>query len=196
MNTIVNATLYHIQMKLKSPFTASYGSVLDRDFILVELCDNSGLSGWGECSAFSFPWYTEETIKTAWHMLEDFLIPALFKHDIAHPDQLAALFRPIRGNNMAKAALEEGHTVSMFLAGAAVTLMKEEAMDRVYGFGCSLREYYDYIIAHGGRIYLSKISCESRGMKPEDLEGKPVTLASPNDLVNLSLEHDRMFTYG
>mgnify|MGYP001240249005 FL=1 len=107
MNTIVNATLYHIQMKLKSPFTASYGSVLDRDFILVELCDNSGLSGWGECSAFSFPWYTEETIKTAWHMLEDFLIPALFKHDIAHPDQLAALFRPIRGNNMAKAALEE-----------------------------------------------------------------------------------------
>jgi len=97
---------------------------------------------------------------------------------------------------IARAALEEGHSVSMFLAGAAVTLMKEEAMDKVYGFGCSLREYYDFIISRGGKIYLSKISCEARGMEPEDLEGKPFILASPNDLVKLALEHDRMFTYG
>ncbi|XID91876.1 DsrE family protein [Paenibacillaceae bacterium WGS1546] len=97
---------------------------------------------------------------------------------------------------IAKAALEEGHAVSMFLAGAAVTLMREEAMDHVYGFGLKLREYYDFIIEKGGRIYLSSMSCESRGMTAEDLRGKAVTLASPNDLVNLSVEHDRMFTYG
>jgi len=66
----------------------------------------------------------------------------------------------------------------------------------VYGFGLTLREYYDFIIENGGRIYLSSMSCHARGMTAEDLKDRKVTLASPNDLVNLSVEHDRMFTYG
>lgn len=55
----------------------------------------------------SQPLYNEETVKTAWHMLEDFLIPAVLqKHEINHPDEISEIFRPIRRNNMAKSALE------------------------------------------------------------------------------------------
>ncbi|RBW71328.1 o-succinylbenzoate synthase [Bacillus taeanensis] len=99
--------LHHIQMPLVSPFTTSYGETTDRDFIIVEMIDENGIVGWGECAAFASPWYTEETVKTAWHMMEDFLIPLLFKTNIDHPNELTTLFSPIRRNNMAKAALEE-----------------------------------------------------------------------------------------
>lgn len=99
--------LHHIQMRLTSPFTTSYGSLRDRDVIIVEITDTEGITGWGECSAFASPWYTEETVKTAWHMLEDFLIPALLQRNIDHPNQLTALFAKVRRNNMAKAALDE-----------------------------------------------------------------------------------------
>ncbi|WP_407071866.1 o-succinylbenzoate synthase [Pueribacillus theae] len=101
------AVLHHILMTLKTPFAASSGSTFDREFIIVELQDKDGVIGWGECSAFSSPWYTEETTKTAWHMLEDFLIPIVFENHIEHPENVSSLFRTIKRNNMAKAAIEE-----------------------------------------------------------------------------------------
>jgi o-succinylbenzoate synthase len=101
-----SVTLYHIKMKLLSPFQASYGSVLDRESIIIELNDTDGLSGWGECVAFSVPWYTEETVKSCWHMLEDFLIPLLFEHEINHPEQFVKRCSVFKRNNMAKASVE------------------------------------------------------------------------------------------
>lgn len=93
-------------MTLKKPFKTSYGEILDREIIVVEIMDKNGLIGWGECVAFSTPWYTEETVKTCWHMLEDFLIPILYKESINHPDQLSTAFSKVRRNPMAKAAIE------------------------------------------------------------------------------------------
>ncbi|MDP4163501.1 MAG: o-succinylbenzoate synthase, partial [Bacillota bacterium] len=51
-------------------------------------------------------WYTEETVKTSLHMMSDFLIPLLKQRPVSHPDETLALFASIRGNKMAKAALE------------------------------------------------------------------------------------------
>jgi O-succinylbenzoate synthase len=62
--------------------------------------------GWGECVAFSTPWYTEETIKTCWHMLEDFLIPSILSATIEHPHQVSTLFEHVNRNHMAKASIE------------------------------------------------------------------------------------------
>lgn len=103
---IARVTLRQLRMRLKAPFVTSFGSFLDKDFLLVEVTDTDGTSGWGESVAFSSPWYSEETVKTNWHILEDFLIPILFKEPVRHPEELSARFAPLRRNNMAKSALE------------------------------------------------------------------------------------------
>lgn len=95
-----------LKMKMKFNFTTSFGTVRDKEFLLVEVIDEQGNSGWGESGAFNDPSYNEETIQTNWHMLEDFLIPMLIDEEIEHPDQVSKLFASIRRNYMAKAALE------------------------------------------------------------------------------------------
>ena len=103
---IRNITLRHMSMPLLKPFTTSFGTLKDREFIVVEVTDAEGRSGWGESVAFVEPSYNEETLKGNWHLLEKFLIPLLSAEEIGHPAELAERFSPIRGNRMAKAALE------------------------------------------------------------------------------------------
>lgn len=97
---------------------------------------------------------------------------------------------------VAKAAVEEGHEVSLFLAGDATQLLRDAVLDALTGLGTgSLRESYDAVVASGARIYASGMSSKARGVGEPDLEGKPVELAMPNRLVQLALESDRVFTY-
>ncbi len=103
---IVNITIRQLKMKLKDPFTTSFGTFTDRDFLVLEAQDQDGTIGWGESVAFHYPWYNEETLQTNWHMLEDFLIPLLLNKEIHHPDEVSELFAPIRKNNMAKSTIE------------------------------------------------------------------------------------------
>lgn len=103
---LTNITIRHLQMKLKSPFETSFGTLETRDFLLLEAVDESGTIGWGESVAFYAPWYNEETMYTNWHMLEEFLIPLVLHKEINHPDEISDIFSPIRQNNMAKATLE------------------------------------------------------------------------------------------
>lgn len=106
MIKIKNIILYPLSLKLKEPFHASSGYVYDRESILVEVIDTDGISGWGEVVAFSSPWYTEETVKTCYHMLKDFLIPLLLNTEITHPSEVNTIFQSIKRNNMAKASVE------------------------------------------------------------------------------------------
>ena len=97
---------------------------------------------------------------------------------------------------VAKTALDEGHTVAVFLAGDAVQLLREAVLDNLAGLGTGkLREHFEAIVAGGGRIYVSGLSAKARGVTEADLSGKPAEFAMPNVLVRLSLEYDRMFTY-
>jgi o-succinylbenzoate synthase len=98
--------LHKLMMRLKAPFSTSFGTFQDKEFFVIEAIGESGLIGWGESVAFSSPWYTEETVKTNEHMMEDFLIPLLLEKPVNHPDEVSERFQPIRRNNMAKAALE------------------------------------------------------------------------------------------
>jgi predicted peroxiredoxin len=100
---------------------------------------------------------------------------------------------------IAKTAIKEGHYVSMFLAGSAVQLLRDDILDSVIGVGegvTTLRESYNTIINGGGAIYLSRISCGARGMTELELRDKHVELAEPNVLVQLTVDHDRVITYG
>lgn len=103
---IKHIVLRHLKIKLLHPFTTSLGTELDKDFILVEIKSKQGISGWAESVASINPLYKEETVKTNWHVMEDFLIPLLFQKPIEHPDEVTERFKHIRGNYMAKSALE------------------------------------------------------------------------------------------
>jgi len=103
---IREVTLHRLVMRLNDPFTTSFGTFLDKEFFVVEIEDENGCIGFGESVAFSSPWYSEETVKTNEHIMEDFLIPLLFQAPIHHPDEVSKRFESIRRNNMAKSALE------------------------------------------------------------------------------------------
>jgi predicted peroxiredoxin len=97
---------------------------------------------------------------------------------------------------VAKAAVDEGHEVSMFLAGDGVQLLRDAVLDSLTGLGTgSLRESYDAVVASGAKLYASGMSSKARGVIESDLEGKPVELAMPNRLVQLAVESDRVLTY-
>ncbi|MDQ0196907.1 o-succinylbenzoate synthase [Neobacillus ginsengisoli] len=106
MRKLSSVKLYVIKMPLKSPFLTHLGAVNEREGIIVEVTDADGISGFGEGVAFSSPWYTEETVESSLHMLTDFLIPLLQKQPIKHPEDALTLFKSIKRNNMAKAAIE------------------------------------------------------------------------------------------
>lgn len=97
--------LREIHMRLRAPFETSFGVVENRRILLLE-AHAEGISGWGECTATEGPFYISETIDTAWTILRDFLIPRVLGTEIESARDLPELLKPVRGNGMAKAALE------------------------------------------------------------------------------------------
>ena len=100
--------------------------------------------------------------------------------------------RAALGFLVGRTAAEEGHDVSLFLAGDAVQLLREPVLDGLVGLGTgSLRESYDAIVEHGGRFYVSGMSSKTRGFEPNG----QAEAALPSRLVELALESDRVLTY-
>lgn len=97
---------------------------------------------------------------------------------------------------VAKTAIEEGHTVTLFLAGDAVKLLQDAILNTLTGLGTGkLRDHFDAIVKGNGRFYLSGNSSKARGVTDADLKGKPAEFALPTVLVRLAAESDRVFTY-
>ena len=97
---------------------------------------------------------------------------------------------------VAKTAIEEGHSVTLFLAGDAVQLIRDGVLDNLAGLGTGkLREHFDAIVKGGGKFYLSGMSGKARGIGDVDLQNKPAEFAMPSVLLRLALENDRMFVY-
>ena len=102
---IESITLRELHMPLVHFFETSFGRTNDRRVLLVEL-DVDGITGWGECVAGEHPHYSEESIGTAWYVIEEELAPALLGRSVESGSQVPALLRRVRGHRMAKAALE------------------------------------------------------------------------------------------
>ena len=94
-----------IRLPLNEPFETSFGKIDSRLIFLVCL-DADGLRGWGEVVAAEEPRYSYETVRTALHIIRDFLAPALLTEPINDLNDLAKRLAPFRGHNMAKAGLE------------------------------------------------------------------------------------------
>ncbi len=97
--------LRHVKLVLVSPFVTSMGIEYDEEHIIVRV-DADGVTGWGESVAEGTPFYSYETVPTAWHILKDFLIPSILGKDIASVDEAIASYAKVRGHMMAKAGLE------------------------------------------------------------------------------------------
>jgi len=101
---IEGIVLYRIELPLLQFFETSFERIYKKSAILIEI-RGQGLSGWGECVADRDPFYSPEDITTAWHIMEDYLIPEIigkpsdrFLHDPGPG-------KGIRGHRMAKAAV-------------------------------------------------------------------------------------------
>jgi O-succinylbenzoate synthase len=102
---IERVTIRHLRMDLRTPFETSFGRISTRECILIEVYAD-GIIGIGECSADRDPGYSYETTGTAWHILLDFIIPAVLDHKFSRPSDLYERIRFVRGHNLAKAGLE------------------------------------------------------------------------------------------
>jgi o-succinylbenzoate synthase len=94
-----------IRLPLVHFFETSFGRTTERRIVLVRV-ETDGVVGWGEVTAGEEPFYSHETPETAWHVLRDFLVPWTLGREWRAASEVAPRYRPIRGHNMAKAALE------------------------------------------------------------------------------------------
>ena len=102
---ITQINLRHLRMNLRTPFETSFGRSESRDCILIE-AHAGDLVGYGECVADANPGYSYETVQTAWHIIRDYLAPAMLSQNVLAPQELQERFGSVRGHPMAKAGLE------------------------------------------------------------------------------------------
>jgi o-succinylbenzoate synthase len=97
--------LREINMPLVRPFETSFGVTRQRRILLAEV-QSEGLTGWGECTAGEHPSFSAESTDTAWQVLVNELGPMLAAEMPEHGGDCPRIFKPVRGNPMARATLE------------------------------------------------------------------------------------------
>ena len=98
--------LIEIRLPLVHFFETSFGRTVERRIILTKITDADGATGWGECTAGETPSYCEEWTESAWFALKDILAPRVLNKEFEVADDVWDLMKPVRGNRMAKAAIE------------------------------------------------------------------------------------------
>jgi O-succinylbenzoate synthase len=123
--------LRELHLPLVRPFETSFGVTRERRILLAEV-RSEGLTGWGECTAGERPFFSAESTDTAWQVIVNELGPMLASESPLHGGDCQKIFRVVRGNPMAKAALEnaiwdleaqrEGISLSRLLGGVRETI--------------------------------------------------------------------------
>jgi O-succinylbenzoate synthase len=123
--------LRELHLPLVRPFETSFGVTSNRRILLAEI-KSDGLTGWGECTAGERPHFSGESTDTAWQILVNELGPTLANEAPEHGGDCPGIFKLVRGNPMAKAALEnavwdleaqrEGVSLSQLIGGVRETI--------------------------------------------------------------------------
>jgi O-succinylbenzoate synthase len=103
---ITSVELREIRLPLIHFFETSFGRTTERHILLVRVTDKNGTEGWGECTAGEGPFYCEEWTETAWATIKTFLAPIVVGMELKSAADTVAQMRAVRGNRMAKAAVE------------------------------------------------------------------------------------------
>ncbi|MEW2013560.1 MULTISPECIES: o-succinylbenzoate synthase [Microbacterium] len=120
-----------LRIPLVAPFTTSFGTMTDREVIVVRARTDAG-DGWGEIVTQSAPVYSSEYTQGAWDVATRWLGPALLHRGELAPEQVAPTLDPFVGHRMAKAGLElavldaalrsEGRSFASYLGATAATI--------------------------------------------------------------------------
>jgi O-succinylbenzoate synthase len=123
--------LREIRIPLLRPFETSFGATRERRVLLAEV-QSEGLTGWGECTASEHPYFSGESTDMAWVVLLEELGPMLASSQPEHGGDCPKIFKLVRDNRMAKAALEnaiwdleaqrEGVSLARLLGGVRETI--------------------------------------------------------------------------
>ncbi|HEX8473830.1 MAG TPA: o-succinylbenzoate synthase [Pyrinomonadaceae bacterium] len=103
---ITSIEMREIRLRLIHVFETSFGRTTERRILLVRVADEEGATGWGECTAGEGPFYSEEWIESAWVVVQSFLAPMVIGQKVDGAAQVFDLMKRVRGNRMAKAAIE------------------------------------------------------------------------------------------
>jgi len=99
--------LYELTLPLLEPFIISGGTMTHRRSLVVIVYDDQGNRGLGESPPFELPFYSEETLAGARHLLEQVLIPRLLQVRPGSSQAADSLLHDgIRGNRFARAAVD------------------------------------------------------------------------------------------
>ena len=96
MNDVLNfksITTYRVALPLKFEFKTAKGTVRVRESIIICIEDQQGYVGYGECVAFTDPFYTPETVDSGWKQLVDTYILEL---RLMRPKPLMAYIRQLQ----------------------------------------------------------------------------------------------------
>jgi len=118
--------LFVVRLPLKRAYETSGSRETHQTHVLARV-ESEGAVGWGESVAPEQPWYSGETPKTVWYVLDEIVIPQLLREDFADPTQTDVKLSWIREHRMAKATIEmaiwdlfakrEGASLSKLLGG-------------------------------------------------------------------------------
>jgi o-succinylbenzoate synthase len=103
---IESLTIRELRMPLVHFFETSFGRTYERRVMLVTVHCAGGLEGWAECVAGEAPFYSEEWVDGAWDVISRHIAPMVLGREIACGREVPAMLARIRGNRMAKAAVE------------------------------------------------------------------------------------------
>ncbi|GEN54232.1 o-succinylbenzoate synthase [Halobacillus faecis] len=160
---IQSVRLRKVSLPLKAPFVTHQAELKERPLIIIEVRDDAGRIGYGEVTAFPDPFYTYETLDTAWHILEDYLIPSLLKNGAEHPSDCAEQSEGVQGHPMAKAGLEGslwdlyGKQTGQSLADLIGGTRSSVGAGAVISLGGSLENDVDRLKAEGFQRYKLKV---------------------------------------
>jgi len=103
---ITGFELRRIAMSLVRPMRTSFGTLADRDVLLVRAMTENGIEGWGECVAFSAPIYSPEYVQGCAEVIERFFAPAILARKETAAEEVSGLLEGFLGHQMAKATIE------------------------------------------------------------------------------------------
>ena len=104
---IARLELYELELAFVEPFIISGGRIDARRSIVVVLYDDAGHVGYGEAAPDELPFYSEETLGSARHLITQVLVPRLLGRTFDSVEAVDAVLREhVRGNPFARAGLE------------------------------------------------------------------------------------------
>jgi o-succinylbenzoate synthase len=175
LGTIERLELYELTLALVEPFIISGGTMTHRRSLVVVVHDDQGHRGYGESPPFELPFYSDETLAGARYLLQQVLLPRIFRAQADSPEAAeAVLSEGIRGNRFARAAIDTALwdlQAARENTGLAQLLARRLGVEAAHAIDCgvalgipqdrsleTLRRWIERSLAHGYRRVKIKVA--------------------------------------